>query len=325
MSTIHRRQVLLAAVALFATPRAVHAQQVSKVRRVGVIWPGTGTTFEAFRQAMRELGYVEGRNISFEYRGSDIKSGQLAEVAKEFVASKVDAIVTLAPPATVAAKNATRTIPIVFLAIGDPLGSGLVTSLARPGRNITGTSRMLTEMSVKHLEVLKQVVPLLHQVAVLWNPANSSHGPALKALDAIAQSSAIRLQPFEVREPSALDSVFAEIARGKAEALLILADPVFGAHLGVIAIRAQLAKLPAISRFIEFAEQGGLIGYSPIIADEVRQAAGLLDKILKGAKPGDLPIEQPTKFELVVNVKTAKALGLKIPQSVLLRADRVIE
>jgi len=325
MLRMNRRDTVLALIALGAAPLAAQAQQVGTIRRVGVIWPGGLTPFEAFRQAMRELGYVEGRNISFEYRGPDFKSGQLAEVAKELVASRVDAIVTLAPPATVAARNATQRIPIVFLAIGDPLGSGLVTSLARPGGNITGTSRMLTEISIKHLELLKQVVPSLHQVAVLWNPANSSHEPVLKALEVIAPSLTVRLQPFEVREPSALDSAFAEIVRGKAGAILILADPVFSAHLGVIALRAQLAKLPAIARFTEFTEQGGLIAYTPVVADEVRQAAGLLAKILKGAKPGDLPIEQPTKFELVVNVKTAKALGLKIPQSILLRADRVIE
>ena len=325
MSTIRRRQLVLSSLAFIAVPSTLNAQQPGKVQRVGVIWPGAGTPFEAFRQAMRELGYVEGRNIAFEYRGPEIKSGQIAEVAREFVASKVDAMVTLAPVATFAAKDATRTIPIVFLAIGDPLGNGLVASLARPGGNITGTSRMLSEISIKHLELLQQVVPALQHVAVLWNPANSSNLTALQALDAIAQSSRIRLQSFEVREPSDLDGVFAEIARTKSGALLVLADPVFGAHLGVIAIRAQMAKLPAITRFIEFPEQGGLIGYSPLISDEVRQAARLLDKVLKGAKPGDLPVEQPTKFELVVNVKTARTLGIKIPQSVLVRADRVIE
>lgn len=325
VSTTRRRLLLLFCSALLSALAPVHAQQPGKVWRIGVIWPAVGTPFEALRQAMRELGYVEGRNISFEYRGPDLKSGQLSEVAKEFVASTVDAIVTLAPAATFAAKEATRTIPIVFLAIGDPLGSGLVASLARPGGNLTGISRMLTEISVKHFELLREVVPGLQRVAVLWNPANSSNVTALKTLDAMAQSSAIRLQSFEVREPSDLDNAFAEIGRAKSGALLILADPVFGAHLGVIAIRAQMARMPAITRFTEFPEQGGLIGYSPIISDEVRQAARLLDKVLKGAKPGELPVEQPTKFELVVNVKTAKALGIKIPQSVLLRADRVIE
>lgn len=325
MSTFHRRRVLFAALWLLASPEAARAQSAGKARRVGVLWPGTGTPFEAFRKAMRDLGHFEGQNISFEYRGTDIKPDQLADVAKELVASRVDAIVTLAPAATIAARNATRTIPIVFLAVGDPLGSGLVASLARPGGNMTGMSRMLVEISVKHLELLMQVVPSLRRVAVFSNPENSSHGPVLKVLGEVARSSAVRLQTFEVRNPAALESVFAEIVRGRAEALLILADPVFGAHLGVIALLAQQARLPAISRFPEFAEQGGLIGYTPVIADEVRQAAGLLDKILKGAKPGDLPVEQPTKFELVVNARTAKALGLRIPQTVLLRADRVIE
>jgi putative tryptophan/tyrosine transport system substrate-binding protein len=246
-------------------------------------------------------------------------------LAAELVRLKVDLIVTLAPPATIAAKNATQTIPIVFVAIGDPVTSGLVASLARPGGNLTGTTRMLSEMSVKHLEFLKQAVPSLSRVAILWNPTNSSHAPALKAVESAATLRSIHVQLFEVRSPAELTAIFAAIGRARAGGVLFLADPIFFIHMNRIAELAAESHLPAISNFTEFVKLGGLMGYAASLRDEFRRAADHIDKILKGAKAGDLPVEQPTKFELAINLKTAKALGLTIPQSLLLTADQLIE
>ena len=324
---ITRRELLLVfGAGALAAPLSAFAQQPSaKVPRIGVLWPNPPATFEFFRQGMSELGYAEGRNISFEYRWAQDKLGQLPELAADLVSMKVDVILALAPQAGLAAKGATQTIPIVCVAIGDPIASGLVTSLAHPDGNLTGTTRMLSEMSVKHLEFLKQVVPSLSRVAVLWNPDNTSHTPALKAVEATARSLSLQLQPLAVHAPSEFDSVFAAIARERANGILFLADPVFFIHLKRVTELIASARLPAVSNFTEYPKLGGLMGYSPSIPEEFRLAASYIDKILKGAKPGDLPIQQPTKFELVINRKTAKTLGLKIPQELLLRADKVIE
>ena len=314
-----------ALVALVLSSVAVAAEPAKGVPRIGVLWPNPPATFEPIRQRLSELGYAEGRNISFEYRWAEGRLGDLPDLAAELVRLKVDLIVTLAPPATIAAKNATQTIPIVFVAIGDPVAGGLVASLARPGGNLTGTTRMLSEMSVKHLEFLKQTVPSLSRVAILWNPTNSSHGPALKAVESAATLHSIQVQSFEVRSPAELTGIFTAIGRARAGGVLFLADPIFFIHLDRMAELAAENRLPAVSNFTQFVKLGGLMGYAPSLRDEFRQAAGHIDKILNGAKAGDLPVEQPTKFELAINLKTAKALGLTIPQSLLLTADQVIE
>jgi putative ABC transport system substrate-binding protein len=307
------------------SPLAADAQQASRVPKVGVLWPNPPSTFEFVRQGLSDHGFVEGRTVSFEYRWAEGKLGQLPELAAELVRLKVDVILTLAPPATHAAKNATQTIPIVFLAIGDPVAGGLVSSLAHPGGNLTGTTRMTSEMSVKHLELLKDMVPSLSQVCILWNPGNSAHAPALKAMESTVRSLRLRLRLVEIRRPDDLDDVSAAFTRDRPDAVVFLPDPIFFIHLRRMVDLFASSRLPAISLFTEFPKLGGLMGYAPSIPDEFRRAATHLAKILKGAKPGDLPVEEPTKFELVINVKTAKALGLTIPPSLLLRADQVIE
>jgi putative ABC transport system substrate-binding protein len=277
------------------------------------------------RQGLKDFGYVEGQNIILEFRWAEGKLDQLPELAADLVRIQVDVIVTLAPPATAAAKHATQTIPIVFVAMGDPVASGVVASLAQPGTNLTGTTRMIPEMSVKHVELLKETVPSLAKLAVLWNPTNSSHPPALQAVHAAARSLLLQVLPLEVRAPAELDNIFAVIVRERADGVLFIADPIFFIHLKRMVELIASNRLPAICNFIEFPKMGGLMGYAPSIPDEFRHAAGHIDKILKGAKPAGLPVEQPTKFELVVNLKTARAIGIQLPTSILLRADEVIE
>jgi putative tryptophan/tyrosine transport system substrate-binding protein len=306
-------------------PLASRAQQPRKMPRIGVLWPNPPATFEFLRQGLSDFGYVQGRNIEFEFRWAEGKLDQLPELAAELVRLQVDVIVTLAPQATLAAKQATQTIPIVFVAMGDPLASGVVASLARPGANLTGTTRMISEMSAKHVELLKEAIPSLVKLAVLWNPTNSSHAPALRAAQAAARSLSLQVFPLEVRAPADLDSVFAAILRERADGVLFIADPIFYIHLKRMVDLTTANRLPTICNFIEFPRLGGLVGYAPSIPEEFRHTASHIDKILKGAKPADLPVEQPTKFQLVINARIAKALGLEIPPTLLARADEVIE
>jgi putative ABC transport system substrate-binding protein len=306
-------------------PSLGRPQQLSKLPRVGVLWPNPPETFNAMRQGLQDLGYVEGRNIQFEFRWADGKLDNLSEMAAELVRLQVDVLVTLAPPATLAAKQATQTIPIVFVAMGDPLASGIVASLTRPGGNLTGTTRMISEMSVKHVELLKEAVPSLTKLAVLWNPANSSHGPALQAARAAAETLSLQNHSFEVRAPSELDSTFAAVIADRADGVLFIADPIFFVQLKRMVELVAEHRLVAICNFVEFPKLGGLIGYAPSLPDEFRLAAGHIDKILQGANPADLPVRQPTKFQLVINLKAAKALNLTVPESLLARADEVIE
>lgn len=320
---IMRGLILLVVLAGFAIPTC--AQPTKRLPTVGVLWPNPPATFDFVRRGLSDLGYVENRTIAFEYRWAQDRLAELPQLAAELVQKKVDVIVTLAPPATLAAKNATQTIPIVFVAIGDPVASGLVSNLARPGANLTGTTRMLSEMSVKHVEFLKQAVPGLGRLAILWNPANSSHAPALRACESAAQSLGVQTRALEVRTPADLEPVFGTIAKDAADGVLFLADPIFFIHLRRIAELVSAARLPAVSNFTEFAKLGGLMGYSPSLAAEFRRAATQIDRILRGAKPGDLPIQQPDQFELVINVRTAKALGLTIPPALLQRADQIID
>ncbi|HXL48887.1 MAG TPA: ABC transporter substrate-binding protein [Xanthobacteraceae bacterium] len=320
-----KRRVFLALLAAAAWPLAARAQQTKKILRVGVLWPNPPATFEFMRQGLNDFGYVEGQNVAFEFRWAEGKLDQLPELAAELVRLQVDVIVTLAPQATLAAKQATQTIPIVFVAMGDPVASGVVASLARPGANLTGTTRMISEMSAKHVELIKEAVPSLARLAVLWNPTNSSHAPALQAVHAAGRALSLQVQPLEVRAAAELDGIFDIVVRERADGVLFIADPVFFIALKRMADFVASSRLPAIANFTEFPKLGGLIGYAPSIPDEFRHAASHIDKILKGAKPADLPVEQPTRFQLVINLKTAKALGLELPLMFLARADEVIE
>jgi putative ABC transport system substrate-binding protein len=322
---VKRREFIAAIGAAAAWPVTARAQTAKKISRIGVLWPNPPATFEFMRQGLKERGYIEGQNIIFDFRWAEGKLDQLPELGRELVGIPVDVIVTLAPQATLAAKDATQTIPIVFVAIGEPVASGLVASLARPGGNLTGTTRMLPEMSVKHVELIKEIVPTLAKLAVLWNPINTSHGPALQAIESVARSSSLQVMPLEVRRPAELDPAFARIIQEKADGLLFIADPVFFINLKRMADFAASSRLPAVANFVEFPKLGGLMGYAPSLPEEFRHAADHVDRILKGAKPADLPVEQPTKFQLAINLKTAKALGLSVPPTLLARADEVIE
>ena len=320
-----RNFITLLGGAAAAWPLAAHAQQGKKIPRIGVLWPNPPATFDFLQQGLKDFGYVEGRNIAFEFRWAEGALDKLPEMAAELVRLQVDVIVTLAPQATLAAKQATQTIPIVFVAMGDPVASGVVSSLARPDANVTGTTRMISEMSAKHVELLKEAVPSLRKLAVLWNPTNSSHRPAMQAVDATARALSLQVQPLEVRAVAEFDGSFDAIVRDKADGLLFIADPVFFIQLRRMADFVRANRLPAICNFTEFPKLGGLMGYAPSLPDEFRHAAGHIDKILKGAKPADLPVEQPTRFQLVINLKSAKALGLDVPPMLLATADEVIE
>ncbi len=314
-----------------SAPFAANAQQAANIPRIGFLSPSslsdprTPRFLEAFRQGLRELGYAEGQNIAIEYRWAEGKWDQLPGLAAELVRVKVDVIVTYTTPATQAAKQATGTIPIVVAAVIDPVVAGLVVSLAHPGGNITGLSQMVPELVGKQLEVLKEVAPKISRVALLSNPANPAHALALRDVKVAARSLGVQLQLLEARGPSEIESAFAAMTTERAGAVIVLVDSMLIDHRTRIADLAARRRLPTVSATIETAEAGGLMAYGPSVRDMFRRAAAYVDKLLKGAKPADLPIQQPTRFELVINLKTAKALGLTIPQSILLRADQVIE
>jgi putative ABC transport system substrate-binding protein len=311
----------------------VDAQQPGKVARVGVLAPGFAQPpLAALRQGLRGLGYVEGQNLTLVERFAEGRYDRLSGLAAELVRLKVDVILSLSTPAALAAKNATDTIPIVMLGVGDPVKSGLVASLARPGGKITGLTFFAGDLSAKWLELLKQAVPRITRIAVLLNPANPAVNPANpdKALDLNATAVAARalrvqLQILEAPDPSELDRAFSTMAKERADALFVVADPMFFGQRSRIVDLAATHRLPTIFASRGFVEAGGLMAYAPNADEIYRRAAGYVDKILKGAKPADLPVEQPTRFELVVNLKTAKALGLTLPQSILIRADQVIQ
>src|SRR5216684_282907 len=327
------RRTFLATLAgwLLAAPLAAEAQPREKVPRVGYLSPGSPSEpfrrrrFEAFRQGLRELGYVEGQNIAIESRWAEGKYDRYSALAADLVRLKVDVIVAVGGRATQDAQQATRTIPIVMSVVIDPVGSGLVASLARPGGNITGLTIMASDLVGKQLELLKEVVPKVSRVALLSNPANPGSAPQLRQAEAAARALGVGLQLLEARGPQEIDSAFAAMTRERAGALLILPDAIFGNQRRQIAELAAKSRLPSLLGVGEYAEAGGLMTYSANNLDLERRAATFVDKILKGAKPADLPIEQPSKFELIINLKTAKALGLTIPQSLLRRADEVIQ
>jgi len=325
-----RRLICAISLAMLLAPLGAAAQQPGKVPRIGYFSAGSPSSaphlLEAFRKGLRELGWVEGQNIVVDYRFAEGRFDRLPDLAAELVRLKVDIIVAVPTPAAAAAKNATETIPIVMINVGDPVGLGLIASLARPGGNVTGSSYSVgLEIIGKQLELLKETVPKVRRVAILWNPANPSHPLVVRELNVAARSLGVQLQFLEARGPNEFEGAFAAMAKERMGALLVVPDSVSFLHRTRLADLAARSHLPAAYGLRGHVDAGGLMSYGPDSADLFRRAATYVDKILKGAKPADLPVEQPTKFELVVNLKTAKALGLTIPQSVLVRADEVIQ
>ena len=318
-------------LSLTLAPLAAEAQQAGKIDRIGYLSPSPAAAnplSEAFRQGLRDLGYVEGRNVVIEYRSAEGKLERFPALAAELVALKVDVIVAPSTPAALAAKQATKTIPIVFTAVADPVASGLVTSLARPGGNVTGLSLLTPELVGKRLELLKQAVPGVSRVAVLWHPGalgERTEKDMLKATDVAAQALGVRPQFVEARGPEDFDRAFSEMTSARAGALTVLPSAMLFFERRRLVDLAAKSRLPTVFTWRESVDAGGLMAYGPNQADFNRRAATYVDKILKGAKPGDLPVEQPMKYELVINLKTAKALGLTIPQTLLQRADHVIQ
>jgi putative ABC transport system substrate-binding protein len=280
---------------------------------------------DAFRQGLIELGYVEGKNIVIEYRYAEGKLGRLTDLARDLVGLKLDVIVADPTPSVLAVQKASTTIPIVFVSVADPVASGLVVSLARPGGNITGLTILGPELSGKRLELLKEVLPNITRVAALWNSANPAQKPIWKAIQVAAQGLGLHVQSLEVRSSDDLDSAFEAALRERAQALIISPEPLINMQLRRIVEFATKNRLPAMYAGPEVVEAGGLMSYAPNYTDQYRRAAIYVDKILKGANPADLPVEQPRKFELVINLKTAKQIGLTIPPNVLARADKVIK
>ena len=322
--------VAVLAVSLLAAPLAADAQQAGKVPRIGFLGVTSPSDrpplLDAFRQRLRELGWVEGQNIVIDYRYAEGRVDRLPDLAAELVRLKVDLIVSEGTQGPAAAKNATETIPIVMINPRDPVGTGLITSLARPGGNVTGMSGGAgLEIFAKQLALLKETVPEIRRVAVLSNPANAYHQLAIKAVNVAARSLGVQLQLLEARGPNEFDGAFGAMAKERVGALLVLSDAIFSFHRTRIADLAARSRLPAAYGVRESVEAGGLMSYGASFVDLYRRAATYADQILKGAKPAELPVAQPTTFELVINMKTAKALGLTIPQSVLLRADHVIQ
>jgi putative ABC transport system substrate-binding protein len=319
---------LVVALGLALAPLQAEAQQTGKVPRIGVLLTGSPSTVgqtEAFTLGLRELGYVEGQTVAIEYRWGGGRADGFTEGATDLVRIKVDLIVAWGTTAATAARRATSTLPIVLVAAGDPVGTGLVTNLARPGGNVTGLTNISAELSAKLLEILKEVVPGIKRLGVLRNPSNPVSAPQLRWLELAARSLGIEPRVVDVRDPTEFEAAFSSITRNRVDALAVLADPMFLGQRTRLADLAVQSRLPTTFNWRQYAEAGGLIAYGPSLAEQWRRSATYVDKILKGAKPGDLPIEQPTKFELVINLKTAKALGLTIPQTLLLRADQVIE
>jgi len=318
-----REFITLLGGAAVAWPLAARAQQsVSKMPRIGIIDPGA--QWDPFRQGLRDLGYIEGRNIAIEYRSAEAVPERLAATATELAQLPVDVIVSAGSEATQAAKQATTTIPIVMAGIGDPIRAGFVTSLAHPGGNITGNT-ILAEVAAKRLQLLKLAVPTMSRGAFLWNPDNPSHAANLDEWKAAAPALGVEMLFIAVRSSDDFDSAFAEMMRERPDAFTMTADFLHQLHIGWIIDFLARNRLPGMYQVRENVVAGGLMSYGASLPDLFRRAAGYVDKILKGTRPADLPVEQPTKFELTVNLKTAKALGLTIPEPFLLLADEVIE
>ncbi len=319
--------ILALILAVLAAPLAAEGQQVGKVYRIGYLSIASGPSprTEALRQGLRELGYIEGKNITIEYRFAQEKADRLRGLATELVNLKVDLIVTGGPTATRAAQQATRTLPVVMAWGGDPVEARFVASLAQPGSNITGLTSMATELGSKRLGLLKEAVPHISRVAVLWNPSHSEASASFRETEGATRALGLSLESIEVRSAADLEGAFRRAVTRHADALTVLLDPVTLLNEAKVAELAARSRIPSIFYERRFATAGGLMAYGPLDEDLHRRAAGYVDKILKGAKPADLPVEQPTKFELVINLKTAKALGLTIPPSLLQRADEIIQ
>ena len=320
--------VSILAVVILAFVHLAEAQQPKKVSRIGFLAAtpsGSSDRTETFRQGLRELGYVEGKNIIIEYRRAEGQFERLPDLAAELVHLKVDVIVASGAAATRRAKEATATIPIVMASDNDPVGSGFVASLGRPGGNITGLSQMAPDLAGKWLELLKEIVPRLSRLVVLGELNNPGNAQALKETELAAVGFGVHLQVLDVRDPKAIENGFQSASKGHADAVLVLGEPVATSQRGHIAELAAKSRLPAMYPQSDYMDAGGLMFYGPSISDLFRRAATYVDKILKGAKPADLPVEQPTKFELIINLKAAKQIGLRIPPNVLVRADKVIQ
>ena len=315
---------------IIAAPLAAEAQQAVESPRVGYLGPASASSDallrEAFRQGLRERGWIEGQNVVIEARWAEGRLDRLPDLAAELVRLKVDVIFAPATTSTAAAQNATRTIPIVMAMVGDPVGRGTIASLARPGGNVTGLSLNVGVETVgKQLELLKEIVPKISRVAVLGNPDEPQYGSVVREVKLVGRALGVQLQVLKARGPNEFDGAFAAMVRQRAEALWVLSGAVYFLHRRQLADLAVKSRLPTTYGYREYVDAGGLLAYGPNIREFFRRAATYVDKILKGAKPGDLPVEQPTKFELVINLKTARALGLTIPQTLLLRADQIIE
>jgi putative tryptophan/tyrosine transport system substrate-binding protein len=330
MAGIMVRLGLMVFLAMLAIPQPVDAQPTKDARRIGFLASGSSTVagpvVGAFRAGLRELGWVEGQNVTIEFRFAEGRFDRLPDLAAELVRLEVDLIVAVPTPAALAAKSATATIPIVMISVTDPVGIGLVASLARPGRNVTGGSFSVgIDIIGKQLQLLKEAFPQARSVAILVNPTNPGHALALGKLKADAKTLGLSLQFLEAAAPNEFNSAFAVMAKDRVDALLVIADAMFSANRTRIAELAAKYRLPSVHTFREYVGAGGVLSYGPNLESQYRQATVYVDKILRGAMPAELPIEQPTKFELVINLKTAKALGITIPHSLVLRADEVIQ
>ena len=315
---------LALALALFAAPLCAEAQPAGKVARLGVLLLGAADpNLDAFRQGLRELGHIEGQNLVIEYRTAEGNAGRLADLAVELVRLKPDVIFALGGDVAPFAKHATRTVPIVMVNSADPVKGGLVASLARPGGNVTGVTALSADLAAKRIQFLKEAAPAISRVGVLWNPDHADD--ELHETQAAARTLGIQIQSLEVRGPADFEGAFQAAVRGRAEAVIVVSSRQMALNRARILEFAGSSKLPLVCGWGPWAQGGALFSYGPDLNPLVRRAAIFVDKILRGAKPADLPVEQPTKFELVINMKTANALGLTIPPSLLLRADRVID
>ena len=322
--------ILTLALGILAAPVVADAQAPGKVYRIGFLGGASPSSAShnvaAFRQGLQALGYIEGQNIVIEYRFAEGRNERFPDLAAELVRLKVDVILAVIMPAAVAAKNATGTIPIVTANAIDPVETGLVASLARPGGNVTGlTATAGPEITGKQLELLKAAVPRVSRVAVLWNPTRPEHPRILREAEGAARSLRLQLQLLEARRLDEFDSAFAAMTRERAGALFVLQDSMFFLHRTRLADLAAKSRLPTMGALRDYAEAGGLMAYAANLPDLLRRAATFVDKILKGARPADLPMEQPTRFDLIINLKTAKALGLTFPQTILIGADHLIQ
>ncbi len=321
--------VLAVAFAILAFTQPAYAQQAGKVPQIGYLDANPlskgAARREAFRQGLRELGYVEGKNIIIQWRSAEGKRGRLPALAAELVRLKVNVILSVGASTTRAAKKATSKIPIVIAQHSDPVGSGFVASLARPGGNVTGLSTLAPEVSAKQMQLLKEIIPKLSRVAVLGTSTRPGNAQALREIERAAQALKVKLQYLDILDPKGIEMAFGAARKGRADAVFVLAGRILIGHKRKIVKLALKSRLPAIYPFPVYVEAGGLMSYGVRRSDLFRRAATYVDKILKGAKPADLPVERPTKFDLVINLKTAKALGISFPPSILLQADKVIE